>query len=295
MSFITDALEQFVNEQHLPLLTAATMESPTINTLGFNIKTGIKFKDKFNVLKTTAPLQAGDGCTFNASGSTEFSQVELEVGKIKYNETLCGDDLTEYWMNYKTMNKAVAEPIIPFASEIITEKIKNIQESNEKGLWQEETLYTGFLNHIDSGATEVILTGATAYGDYVKALYKAVPQKIRKNSKFYTSQAFYDAYIFELGDKYASSNFMPNNDELGIRIPNTNTMLIPVPGIEDENYLISVNPEYMFIGMDQRDGLETLIADPEAKTGNVHLVCKYVLGTAIAFVNECYYIKYTDI
>lgn len=294
MSFVTTALEQFVNEQHLPLLTAATMETPTINSLGFTIRTGIKYKDKFNVLGGTAPLQAGDGCSFTASGSTEFSQIELEVGKIKYNETLCSDDLDEYWMNYKRLHKATLDPVMPFASEIITDKIVKIQESNEIGLWQESSLYKGFLYHL-SGCTEVTLTGATAYEDYVKKMYTSIPQKIRKNCKFYTSQAFYDAYVFELGDKYASSNFMPVNDQLGIRIPNTNTFLIPVPGIEDEKYLIGVNPTYMNIGMDQSGDYETLLAIPDAKTGNVDLVCKYVLGTAIAFPNECYYIKYTDI
>lgn len=175
---------------------------------------GVKTKERLNYLDVTPVLQDGKGCGFNASGTTNFSEREIETAPFKVNDKWCPDDLlgkfAEYLVKYGA--NANAEGGMPFESEILSEIEKGIAKQLEKMVWQGSKsgsdLIDGFLTQAlgaDSASTIAVsytaATSAVSLYDAVKAVIMKVPEDIIEDAVVFVSPAIFRSLVFELTEK----------------------------------------------------------------------------------------------
>ena len=104
MAFNVSALNNYTNEQSTDLLVKALFSSKTAATMyaANQVQVGVKSSASLNILASTVFFQA-DGCGYNPSGTTTFTQRNITVGAVKVEETLCPKTLEAKWMQTQIM------------------------------------------------------------------------------------------------------------------------------------------------------------------------------------------------
>ena len=89
MSFSVGSLANYTNEQSTDLLVKALFGSKTATLLQSSnqVQVGVKSASALNILASTVFFQA-DGCGWNPSGTTTFTQRNITVGAVKVEEVL---------------------------------------------------------------------------------------------------------------------------------------------------------------------------------------------------------------
>ena len=101
---------------------------------------GVKGTQRLNYLDVDPVLQDGSGCGFSAQGSTVFTERDITVKPVKYNDQFCNDTLLGKYTEYKVRFGANANADeFGFESEILGEVGRKIDEKLEKIVWQGDT------------------------------------------------------------------------------------------------------------------------------------------------------------
>ena len=163
---------------------------------------GVKSKELLNILDVDPILQDGSACGFSASGSTVFSEREIETAQIKAQDSYCEKVLLGKVVEFATT--ASADENKPFEAEILDEVVGKVNEKMEKLVWQGDKsggdLIDGFLTQAagaDSAAT-IILTGssATSISERVEAVIMALPEEILDKAVIFLSPANFRKLAF---------------------------------------------------------------------------------------------------
>ena len=77
MAFSLGGLTSYVEQQRLPLLTKAVFDAKTQSLMQKRV--GVKYEESLNLMDTDAVFQAVSTCAWNASGTTTFSQRNMDV------------------------------------------------------------------------------------------------------------------------------------------------------------------------------------------------------------------------
>ncbi len=90
MAFNVSALADYTEQNEALLVTSSVLGAKTASLIksAGNVMVGVKSSETINIMDTDAIFQSGASCGFNASGSTSFTQRTVNVGKIKFNESL---------------------------------------------------------------------------------------------------------------------------------------------------------------------------------------------------------------
>ena len=90
MAFSVGSLVNYNNEQSTDLLVKALFSGKTAAAMyaANQVQVGVKSSAALNIIASTVFLQA-DGCGYNPSGTTTFTQRNITVGAVKVEETLC--------------------------------------------------------------------------------------------------------------------------------------------------------------------------------------------------------------
>ena len=171
---------------------------------------GVKSKEKLNYLNVDPALQSGEGCGFSASGSTVFTEREIEAARMKVNDQWCPDDLIGKFAEYQVRIGANGNAeTLPFEEEIANGIAEKIDEKLEKLVWQGSKsggdLIDGFLTQAlgaDSAATinVAIATGTSIY-NAIKKVVLNIPEALADRAVVFVAPAIYRAYIQELVEK----------------------------------------------------------------------------------------------
>lgn len=175
---------------------------------------GVKTRERLNYLDVDPVLQDGSNCGFNASGSTVFSEREIETAQLKAQDQYCDKDLLGKFAEYMVKIAADKDAAdMPFEGEIINEVISGINEKLEKLVWQGDKsgsdLIDGFLTQAlaDTAATPgdgtIMVSGSSATSMYsrVQQVIMAIPEDILDKAIVFISPADYRKLIFELVEK----------------------------------------------------------------------------------------------
>lgn len=171
---------------------------------------GVKTKERLNYLDVDPAIQDGSNCGFNASGSTVFSEREIETAQMKAQDQYCDKDLLGKFAEYEVKiaaNKDASD--MPFEGEIVNEVIEGLNEKMEKLVWQGNKnngdLIDGFLTQAEGAdsASTIMVTGASSTSMYarVQAVIMAIPEDILDKSTVFMSPANYRKLTFELVEK----------------------------------------------------------------------------------------------
>lgn len=225
----------------------------------------IKTKEKLHYLSTDAVLQDGNGCGFNPSGSSVFSDREIETSQIKVDMQYCADDLLSKWTEYQVRMSATADKF-PFEEEIMKDIVKSINEKMEKMIWTGDKSNNDFIDGFltialgaDSASTvNVPIPAGSSVYNAVKSVISGAPAKLLNNGVIFVSPELYNALVFELVDKNLY-HFAPdaNVEDFDIKFPATNVRVHKTFGLAgDKKHLYMSVYDNMAYGTDAMNDRE---------------------------------------
>jgi hypothetical protein len=186
--FTVTGLTDYVSENADDIATAAILGADTLQMPGIHILEGIKNSHQLMNFDGTAPFQTGGTCAFNASGSSTFTDRQVTVTKLKWNDTWCPEDLENKFLSTKLPAGSNYDSL-PFEGLIIGEVTQNIAAQLEQTIWQGDTTnhvfdpnlkqFNGWLSVIDGEATVVDAdTTAEVTTSNVESIFDDIYQKI---------------------------------------------------------------------------------------------------------------------
>ena len=259
---VVSGLSAYVEEQRYPLLRKAILEGGSISKMVPQL--GIKSKAKINYISTDADFQDGSSCGFSPSGTTEYTQREIETGIIKEELEWCFKVL---WGKYlENQYRVQADPqAMPFEEEITGELVAKINKKLEKAVWQGDkssadanlNKFDGLLTILESeSASTVNVTGttssSTAY-DVIKAVIMQAPEELLdKDMVVLVSPEVYREFAMALVDKNLY-HYDPQNGavtDAGFLFPGTNIRVEKVLGLTGSKKVIGTYWKNLFYGAD---------------------------------------------
>lgn len=158
MAFSVSNLTNYTKEDQTQLLVKAMFSGKTASLLqqANQVVTDVKSTKALPILSSTIYFQA-DGCSNTSSGTTDISDRDIVVGKVKVFENLCPKDLEA---KYTQIGLGAGAPVDlgVFQDQIGQEKAMAIAQEIETAIWQGNTSGGTGNNAFWDGFT-TILTG----------------------------------------------------------------------------------------------------------------------------------------
>jgi hypothetical protein len=319
MAFLVTGLTAYTEQNEQQLVTASLFEARTQQLIlsEGNVMTGVKSSQTVNRMDTDVFFQDDSSCGFAASGTTEFTQRTLTVGKVKTQEILCPKDLEAYYLQ-KALPAGSNYDSMIFAQEYTARKAGKIAEAIEVALWTATGSgfggSNGLLNKFkgvrqlvsEAGATVVnanvtgfygagapislIDTTAKAKGA-VLAVIKALPARIKGKTdvRIFCGWDVYDLLV----QAYVDANlfhYNPGNENTPpaaeFKVPGTAYSVVPVHGLTDTNDIYAFRMSNIFLGVDlqgEEDNFEMWYSQDDR---NVKFSASFKMGIQFAFMDE---------
>lgn len=302
MSLDLNSIADYIKENEAQLAAAAIFSAKTaalIETQG-NVQVGIKSSEQINILTTDAYLQTGGNCGFNPIGLTQFTQRELEVGKIKVNESICPKAF-EAKYTQKALKEGSTYDYMAYATEYSEQKGKRIGAALEVGIWQGDRMEMNLqLNKFDGLlkiATQagyvngnISNLGALTTANVIQAVddtYQAIPVALLdKDNVFIACGAdTFRKYVVALRDSNLY-HYPVDGVNMELVIPATNIKLIGLNGLNGTGKLFASHWSNIYLGCDmlnEQDRFELFYAK---EADEMRFVSEFKLGVQIAFPQE---------
>ena len=221
---------------------------------------GVKTKEKLNVLNVDPAIQDGENCGWTPSGSTSFSNREVETAQLKAQDGYCDRDLLGTFAEYLVKINAQKVPgDLPFEGYIMDEVVRGINEKMEKLVWQGSKtggdLIDGFLTQAlgDDSASTITVTASSATSMYARAqaVIMAIPEDILDKAVLFLSPANFRKLIFELVEKNLY-HFAPGADieDKDVYFPGTEVRIHKTIGLKNNDNIYASLYENMVYGCD---------------------------------------------
>jgi hypothetical protein len=313
MAFDVSTLAAYTEQNEALLVTDSVLGAKTaalIKSAG-NVMIGVKSAETINIMDTDAIFQAGGSCGFTASGSTNFTQRTVTVGKIKVNEALCPKDLESKYLQ-KALPTGSMYDSIPFEQEFADKKAKTIAAQLETALWQGDTDSVNVnLNKFDglvkligaatgpvaanasafitgapiSAATGIIATNVVAIFDGV---YRAIPAQVvaADDMTIFCGQDVFRTYTIALKNANMFNYSFDGKADSEFVLPGTPIKVIALAGLNGTNKIYALRVSNLFLGTDllnEEDKFEIFYAK---EADQVRFVSEFKMGVNVAFPDE---------
>jgi len=304
MAFNVSGLANYTNEQSTELVLKSLFGGKTAAVLqaAGQVQVGVKSAEALNILTTSVFLQA-DGCGYNPSGTTTFTQRTITVGAMKVEETMCPKTLEAKWMQTQIAPGSATE--LPFEEQIGRDKANNIAKLLEVAVWQGDTAtsntnpntnrFDGFVKIIDAASASTVAgntSSATAITianveDLIDNMYAVVPADI-SDADYLVLWVGIDTY-----KKYTTAlrnsnlfHYAAESEGMEITIPATNIKMIAVGGLNgtDRMYLGKLSNFYM--GTDLANEYENYQIFYSRDNDEVRFRAALKAGVQIAFPDQ---------
>jgi len=318
MAFLVTGLTAYTEQNEQQLVTASLFEARTQQLIlsEGNVMTGVKSSQTVNRMDTDVFFQDDSSCGFLSSGTTEFSQRSLTVGKVRVQETLCPKDLESVYLQ-KSLPAGGNYDTIAFANEYTARKAGKIAEALETAIWTATgsgyggtngllNKFKGIRQHIADAGTSVNANVTGFYGTgapitgidtmekaqkAVLAVINALPASVKGKSDVrifcgwdvYTLliQKYVDLNLFHYNP--GSTNNAADSEFL---VPGTSYKVIPVHGLTGTNDIYAMRMSNIFLGVDlisEEDQFELWYSQDDR---NVKFSANLKIGVQLAFPDE---------
>ncbi len=319
MSLLVTGLTAYVEQNEKQLVTQSLFEARTQQMIiaEGNVMTGVKSSETVNRMATDVFFQDDSSCGFSASGTSEFTQRTLTVGKVKIQEIICPKDLEGKYLQ-KALTAGSNYETFAFAQEYTALKAGLIAEALEVAIWQATGSGYGGTNGLlnkfkgvkqlvsDAGATVVDANVTGFYGAgapitaidsttkakaAVLAVIKALPAKIKgKNDvRIFVGWDTYDLLIQAYVDAnlYHYNPGTENNAPAAeFKVPGTSYSVVPVHGLTSTNDIYAFRMSNIYLGVDlqgEEDNFEMWYSQDDR---NMKFSASFKLGIQFAFPDE---------
>lgn len=314
MALSFSGLSAYTKQLVKPLLTSAVFEAKTQQLIkdGGIIIPNVKSVVAIPTIDTDAVFGT-QSCSFDASGTTTFSQRSVTVGKIKIEEKICPKDLEAYFTQEALKAGSTYEDFgnADFQAAYLAKKNARIAAQLETALWQGDTgSATANLNKFD-GLQKLIAAGspvdanvsgytgvsgsaiATITSSNVVAategIYKAIPVQVlaKGDVKIFVGNDWYRLLILA----YRALNLFAYNPQdsqaASFILPGTNVEVVSVNGLNGtgDAYAISLSNIAMAVDLVDEEMAYNMWYSPD--NNDVRYRVEFKMGVNVAFTNEC--------
>lgn len=293
-SIILSDLKPYIDQiSYNKINTELVLQGTTVQS-GVELLRGIKNGQTVNVATSQLVGQPGNNCgLISPTGSFTIQQTTLQVCPIKFEESICEDQIQLYWMGMSMPVGSYYEgDLTPqaFAEAYVFDKVQKIQDALEFLHWQGSTtgatfgvpptapnnypalapLCDGFLEVLNAASASVVpysgtfsgpLTFANALsvvGQLIQDMTEAAQNVVAQQDVImYMSIVNYRTYVNALAlQANGAGNFNyigVENNQWTIKYLGTNVTIWGVPGLVGSNYIVLTPASNLVIGMDGQD------------------------------------------
>jgi hypothetical protein len=301
MSLNLNALNAWTNEHAMDMIKEAVLKGRTTDLV--TVQGGIKYAATINRLATAITGQAG-ACGWNTAGTTTLDQRTITVCDIKINESICLNDLEEYYTSVM-MNPGSYNTEIPFEQLFAENKRDQIMALIEDLIWKGNTDGSGNLALCD-GLIKLFAAGITAsnsaYGTYsianlgseIVAKVDAMVADINVNVidaedlHLFMGYAEYRTYAKALRDAnlFHYTGAEDQGQEFSQMHPGTNVRVIAVRGLNNTNRFVLTPASNIYVGTDLLSDAEDFKIFYSQDNDEVRFLAKWKLGVQVAYLEH---------
>lgn len=317
MAFSVGNLTNYTKEEQTQLLVKAMFSGKTASLLqGANqVVAGVKSSQALPILSSTIFFQA-DGCSNTSSGTTDISDRDITVGKVKVFENLCPKDLEA---KYTQIGLGAGAPVDlgVFQEQIGMEKAMGIAEAIETALWQGNTsggtgnnaFWDGFLtiltglgfggtgdpvqgNPTTSGSwTQLTSLTSSNIDEAITKIYNSIPTGLLGRSDLFIAMGtdtfrLYRAWLVGANLYHYNANEAAN---LEILDPISGIKIYGLPGMDGTNKIVCSYWANFFIGTDMMNEEESYKFWYSQDDDIVKFKANFKYGCQIAFPSQVVY------
>lgn len=304
--FNVSALADHIKNSQREMLSAMVAEADTIKSGKVAIMDKIKYKQRIPFFSKNLVWQSGN-CVGDdsTSGSTVFTEKELEVAQITHYDKSCIDDFNTKWMG-DFLPKGSTYSDADYPQEIADNMVELTAEDIEIAIWIGGYANTseGLNGQVDGwmkslvntaysastfGATSSVSSWTTSNAaGYVSELYQNAPASIASKAlNLFLSRKNYN--ILKEALLTAFPNYTEVNRVEGVESFThpiyTNMEIYPTHGLDGINAVVLTNDGNLVVGTDSLDDMEVTLGYIEHED-KVFERIKMKLGTEVKFETQ---------
>ena len=314
MAFDLTGLTSYTKQRVQPLLTSAVIGAKTQKLIMDNgiVLTGVKGPTAIPLLDTDAVF-ATQSCSFDASGTTTFTQATLTPGKIKVEEKLCPKDMEKYFTMEALRAGTTYEDFgsDDFAAVYLAKKNARIAAQLETAIWQGETTgstantnkFDGLQKLIAAGSPiDANVSGYTGLTGSAQAnitasnviactegIYKAIPAAVmaKGDVRIFVGYDWFRLLVLA----YRAANLFSYNPQdanfEGFILPGTNVKVEPVNGLNGTGDAYAISLSNMAIGVDLEAEESNYRLWYSLDNNDIRFRAEFKIGVQVGFTSEC--------
>jgi hypothetical protein len=312
MALSFSGLSNYTKQLVKPLLTSAVFEAKTQQLIMQNgvVLTGVKSSAAIPLMDTDAVFGT-QSCSFDASGTTTFSQRTVTVGKIKVEEKICPKDLEAYFTQEALKAGSTYEDFgnTDFQAAFLAKKNARIAAQLETAIWQGDTTsgtanlnkFDGLVKLIDAGSpvdanvsgfTGVATIATITQSNVIAAtegIYKAIPVEVLRKGDVKIFVGF-DWFRLLIMAYRALNLFSYNPQDSGAAsfiLPGTDIEVVSVNGLNGTGDAYAISLSNIVMGVDLEDEETNYKMWYSEDNNDVRFRAEWKLGVNVAYTAEC--------
>lgn len=314
MAFSLGSLSAYTKQLVKPLLTSAVTDAKTqslIMSEGIvlpNVKSSVSIP-----LIDTDAVFATQSCSFDASGTTSFTQRTVTVGKIKIEEKLCPKDLEAYFTQEALKAGSTYEDFgnSEFQKAFLDKKNARIAAQLETAIWQGDTAsgtanlnkFDGLIKLIDAGspvdANVSSYTGVTGSAistitssnviSCFKGVRAAIPSALKGKDgmKIFCGFDVWELYQNALIDANNFHYTAVDATNYEITIPGTTLKVVAVHGLDGTGDIYALYMPHVAMAVDLADEENNYKMWYSEDNNDVRYRVEFKVGVNVALTTEC--------
>jgi len=312
MALSFSGLSAYTKQLVKPLLTSAVFDAKTQQLIMSNgvVLTGVKSSASIPLMNTDAVFGT-QSCSFDASGTTTFSQRTVTVGKIKVEEKICPKDLEAYFTQEALRAGSTYEDFgnSDFQKAFLDKKNARIAAQLETAIWQGDTgsgtanlnKFDGLIKLIDAGSpVDANVSGYTGVATITtitqsnviaatEGIYKAIPVEVlnKGDVKIFVGNDWYRLLIMA----YRALNlFAYNPQDSNARsfiLPGTDIEILAVNGLNGTGDAYAISMSNIAMAVDLEDEETNYKMWYSEDNNDVRFRVEFKLGVNVAYTSDC--------
>ena len=313
MALSFSGLSSYTKQLVKPLLTTAVLEAKTQQMImdGGIVIPNAKSVVAIPIMDTDAVFGT-QSCSFDASGTTTFSQRSISVGKVKVEEKICPKDLEAYFTQEALRAGSTYEDFgnADFQKAYLDKKNARIASQLETAIWQGDTSsatanlnkFDGLIKLINAGSPVdanvsaytgiATITGGITASNVIAAtegIYKAIPAAIinKGDVKIFVGADWYRTLIMAYrADKMFAYN--PQDTGAGsFVLPATNIEVVQVNGLNSTDKAYAISLSNLALAVDLQDEEMNYTMWYSQDNNDVRFRAEWKMGVNVAYTAEC--------
>ena len=312
MALSFSGLSAYTKQLVKPLLTSAVFDAKTQQLIMSNgvVLTGVKSSASIPLMDTDAVFGT-QSCSFDASGTTTFSQRTVTVGKIKVDEKICPKDLEAYFTQEALKAGSTYEDFgnAEFQKAYLEKKNARIAAQLETAIWQGDTSsgtanlnkFDGLIKLIDAGSpVDANVSGFTGVATITtitqsnviaatEGIYKAIPVEVlnKGDVKIFVGNDWFRLLIMAYRALNLYSYNPKDSDSRSFILPGTDIEVLAVNGLNGtgDAYAFSLSNACMAVDLEDEETNYKMWYSED--NNDVRFRVEFKIGVNVAYTAEC--------